>query len=723
MKKRILFGLLLLIGFFSQAATKITLDSKIQITFEACSDGSIRIEAVAPKGYAPVKDLELKKEPSSTEFTTNSMGHLKWGDYTIIPKEEGYSIYYNQDELYESTLKEDKKVLREIRRWNQARQFYGFGEACRYANLSNQSFVIYNVSKYGDHANLFIPFYVTETNVAVYYNANGKDWIYFQHGQDPQGYTSEYKRIECFVRQDSSRKESIQKFYKETESLTMMPKWAFGYIQSKYGYKSRDEVIKLVEDFKQRQIPLSAVVLDLYWFKKMGDISWTSPDFENPYSLNNFMEQNGVKLITITEPFFTTGSQNYKELASKKLITTDKSGKPFLWRDWWVLDSEKEGGLFNPLGKKASDFMGEKYYQMLETGIDGFWTDLGEPEGAKPELVFGKYTENEFHNYYNYYWSKALYEGVKKHDPNTRLFIMSRSGYTGSGKYNVSVWSGDVTVSWPSLKQQIAYGINAGASGLAYWGSDVGGFTPEKSPAELYTRWQQFGSFTPIYRAHGTGPREPYAYEEPYCSIVSDVIRTRQTLIPYIYSTARQTMNGLPMMRAMYLEDENTPLEYMGTQYMFGDSILVSPIYVELQLESAHQTYLPKGTWYDFYTDKKVTTDSNGIVTTNNTIEKIPVFVKEGAIIPLQKNNTNILKVYATSQSKNSFTLYNDDGLTESYKEGNFSELILTLNGTTLKASINGERTFLSNNYKVINAITGKEQTVTLNQLLQGVQL
>ena len=723
MKKRFIAIVMLFLGFLAQAVTNITLESKIRISFEACADGSIRIEATAPKASAPCKDLELKKAPAGQEFNKDSSGILSWNDYTIIPQKDGYKLYYNQDELYQSSFKEDKKVLLEIRNWNTAKEFYGFGEACRYSNLSNQSFVIYNVSKYGDHANLFIPFYVTDTNVAVYYNANGKDWIYFQHENDYQGYKSETKRIECFVRQDASRKESIQKFYKETESLCLMPKWAFGYIQSKYGYKSQDEVVELVENFKKRQIPLSAVVLDLYWFKKMGDISWTSPEFPNPLELNRFMEENGVKLITITEPFFTTGSKNYKELSSKGLIAKDSSGKPVLWRDWWTLDNDKEGGLFNPFNKNASAFMGKAYTEMLDSGIDGFWTDLGEPEGAKPEIMFGKYTEKDFHNYYNYYWSKALYEGMHKERPDTRLFIMSRSGFTGSGKYSVSVWSGDVAVSWPSLKQQIAEGTNAGVSGLAYWGSDVGGFTPEKSPDELYLRWQQFGAFTPIYRAHGTGPREPFAFPEPYGTIVADHIRTRETLIPYIYSTARQTMQGLPMMRAMYIEDESTPSEYMDTQFMFGDSILVSPITAELAVQTEHKTYLPKGNWYDFYTNSKVSADADQVITTQNKLETIPVFVKEGAIIPMQNKSKQIIKVFPAEGISNSFVLYNDDGVTEDYKKGSFSELCLTLEGNNLKATINGTKDFLANSYKIINAVSGKEQTVSLAQLLEGIEL
>ena len=183
-------------------------------------------------------------------------------------------------------------------------------------------------------------------------------------------------------------------------------------------------------------------------------------------------KENGVKLVTITEPFFTTASVNFDELMSKDLLCKNQKGKVALWHDWWCIGA-RDAGIFNPLGKNAASFMGDKYSSMLDSGIEGFWTDLGEPEKVPADLKYGKYAEQDFHNYYNYYWSKALYEGVHAKYPNRRLFIMSRSATTGSGKFNVSVWSGDASVSWPSLSNQMAYGLNAGVSGLPYWGSDI----------------------------------------------------------------------------------------------------------------------------------------------------------------------------------------------------------------------------------------------------------
>lgn len=700
MKKQFtFFYLFFLILVNINAATKLKLQNDITILFNGCVDGSVNIEAKAKKSKSPTKEFEFLKEEDSVSFVKAEENIFIWKEYKINFTEEGYTLFYNDKELYSSRFIEEKNLLREIRTWNTAKSFYGFGQASRYVDLSNQSFTIYNVSKYGDHAFIFIPFYISNEGTSVYYNANGKDTIYFQHEQDSQVYKSNYKRIQCYIKQDESVKNAVKDFYKQTESFSMLPKWAFGYIQSKYGYKSQEEVIALIEEFKKRDIPLSAVVLDLFWFNKMGDISWTSKDFPSPKELNSYMEENNVKLITITEPFFTTASVNYEELKKLNLLCKNDKGKIALWRDWWCL-KDKESGIFNPLGKNASLFMGNKYSSMLETGIDGFWTDLGEPEKVPETLKYSKFAEIDFHNYYNYYWTKSLFDGVKKHNPNTRLFIMSRSAYTGSTKFNVSIWSGDVGVSWIALKNQIAYGINTGLSALPYWGSDVGGFVQEKTYPELFVRWQQFGAFTPIYRAHGTGSREPWIFTDKETNIISEYIKTRESLIPYIYSTSNQTKDGIPMMRPMIFEDKNTPKEFIESQYFFGDAFLIAPITKEISVENQKQIYLPKGIWFDAFSLKKYT--SNGeLITVPVELKNIPIFIKDGSIIPCQKDDKSYLFILP-SQDESSFTFYNDDGVTDNYKNNDFSTLKISLQNNFIKASVSQNQNYLPKEFTLV---------------------
>ena len=178
--------MLALSAFFAGAATRLTLENGINIVFEGCADGSVRFEALGKKPSAPVKEFELSREVAADDFVQAEDGSYRWNGYTVIPAADGYTLLFNGEELYTSSFNEEPSLLREIRNWKTATEFYGFGEASRNVSLRNQSFAIWNVSKYGDHAYLFIPFYVTNTNTCVYYNAGSNDRIYFQDGKDFQ---------------------------------------------------------------------------------------------------------------------------------------------------------------------------------------------------------------------------------------------------------------------------------------------------------------------------------------------------------------------------------------------------------------------------------------------------------------------------------------------------------------------------------------------------------
>ena len=723
-KKLFLIFFYAVISIYAFSLTKIKFENGIKLSFEALEDSSVRFEATGKKASSPVKDFELKRAKAKTDFVKTADNLYVWEQYSVQIIKNGYRLNYGEKELYTSVFSEEKNLLKELRTWKTAKDFFGFGQASRKTSLKNQSFTIYNESKYADHAYIFIPFFITDDATAVYYNAGGKDKIYFQDGNDSQLYRSEYKRIECFVRQDESIKESVKKFYFETETSGLLPKWAYGYIQSKYGYKSKEEALEIADTFINKKIPLDAIVLDHYWFDKMGDIWWTSKAFSEPKEFTKTLHEKGIKLITITEPFFTPSSECFEELKSQNLLCRDNKGKIALWSDWWTLKKDRNGGLFNPLSKNASDFMGRKYSRMIDSGIDGFWTDLGEPERAPSTVKYRKFNEIDFHNYYNLYWTKALYEGVKKFYPEKRLFILSRSAFTGSGKYSVSVWSGDISVSWKSLFNQISFGINTSMSSLPYWGCDTGGFFPEETESELFVRWHQFSCFTPVYRAHGTGKREPWIFTQKEEQLISDSINLRKKLLPYIYSSAYLTMNGEPMMKGMFLESSDCPKEFYDYQYMFGPSLLVSPVISSLASQSEKSVYLPNGIWFDFYNYKRF--EGNQEINVKVSMENIPVFVKAASIIPLQETEIINLLVFPENSTENTFTLYDDDGETELYKNGKYGKVVFYLKDFYLKAEISGDKSFIKEKYKI--SIPGKNgslksKTVSLSEIQNGINL
>ena len=699
----------LFILFFSTAADSADAFLSIDFSFSGCSNEWVDVKASLKNSSIP--DSQLKLLPAADTETFRFSGKKGiWHDYAVTVSDNSYTLFSHGKKIYTSEFKSIKNRIQEYRTWYHTGDFYGLGQMSHSLSLKNQTFILYNVAKYGDQTYVSIPFYTTNTGSAVYYNAATRDSILFpESAGDTICYQSGTGNIESFYKQCGSVKNAVSEFYTFSGSGSLLPRWAFGFIQSKYGYRNEDEVKNLVTEFQHRNIPLSAVVLDLYWFKHMGDLDWNKQNFPDPEGLNEWLESRGIKLITISEPFFTTASRYYEDFKKLGMLGTDEDGTPVTWHDWWCFN-DPSGSVLNPLDDDAQQELGKIYTHMLDTGIDGFWTDLGEPESVPSSVSFNGIPEPVFHNYYNYYWTQAIHNGVAASRPDYRQFILSRSAYTGSSAYNVSTWSGDVSVSFESLAKQPALGMEAGMSGLPFWGSDVGGFTPPQIQEELFVRWYQFGAFTPVFRAHGTGPREPWAGTEEDCTVISSVIRNRYRLLPYIYSIARQVSQGIPMMRAMIYDYSNVPASYLNTQYMFGPSILVSPVTTPAEAAAVKNVWLPAGSWYNFYTLEKI--KGNKILSVPVVRQTIPVFIKAGSIIPLDLNkNAGIpgcedkssgsgwqqtppkIALLLTPEKgiKGTFTLYEDDGVTNEYQNGAYSDTVCTLNGMHLSIKYSGK--------------------------------
>lgn len=678
----------------------------VPVTFSFCghSSGWVSVQASLKDSGAPDSLYKLQP-PEDTENFSFSGTKGRWRGYAVTVAGSSYTLSFEGKKVYTAEFKQVRNLLREYRTWYRAGDFYGLGQMSHSLSLKNQTLILYNIAKYGDQTYVAVPFYTTDTGGASYYRAAARDSIQFpEQTNNPVRYQSGTGSIESFYKQCGSVKNAVSEFYTFSHSGSMIPRWAFGFIQSKYGYRSEDEVKNLVSEFQRRNIPLSAVVLDLYWFKHMGDLDWNKQAFPDPEGLDAWLEDRGIKLIAISEPFFTTASSHYDDFKKLGLFGTGPDGTTAAWHDWWCL-GDPAGSVLNPLDDDAGRELGKIYTHMLDTGIDGFWTDLGEPENVPPSVLFNGIPEPVFHNYFNYYWTQAIHNGVAAEKPDYRQFILSRSAYTGSSAYNVSTWSGDVSVSFESLAKQPVLGMEAGMSGLPFWGSDVGGFTPTQIQEELFVRWYQFGTFTPVFRAHGTGPREPWAGTAEDCTIITSFIRTRYRLLPYIYSIAHEASLGTPMMRPMMYDFPKVPSWCLDSQYMFGPAILTAPVTAPADKEAFRKVWLPSGNWYDFYTLEKI--KGGRTLSVPAVRETIPVFIKAGSVIPLDLNinagvpgstkktpsaGTTTLLLTPEKNIKNTFALYEDDGVTNEYLKGNFSCTVCTLDGMHLSVKYSGKQ-------------------------------
>jgi len=470
----------------------------------------------------------------------------------------------------------------------------------------------------------------------------------------------------------------IDAYSRLTGRPPMPPAWVTGYMQSRYGYASEDEFRSLMDNFRTRRIPCDALIFDLDWFAhgsndiRMGELKWSPVNFPNAVAFQKELQGRGFKSITIIEPQIWKTSSNFQQVFDKGIVAKNAAGEPFVFKHWTSHDSI----LLDFLNPQAREWFAARVKKIHETGVDGWWTDLNEPEDDRPGMFFSGAPDQAAHNTQALLEHMAMAEMYQNIFPDQRLFIMSRAGFIGDWRYGAGIWSGDVNSSWGHLRNQVPIGISASLSGYGFWNSDTGGFHGTPS-AELYTRWMQFSAFCPVFRAHGNHSiREPWAFGEKAEADVKRIMELRYRLSPYNYTTFYEMhQTGKPPMRAMFLEFPADKKTYsLEGQYMFGPWFLVAP--VTKQGAGSREVYLPAGKWTNFWTEEIITGPAK--VKADAPIDRIPLFVREGAIIPMmplmqfmgeKPMDPVTLHIYPSAQPS-TYAIYNDDGSSNQYRNG-----------------------------------------------------
>jgi len=475
----------------------------------------------------------------------------------------------------------------------------------------------------------------------------------------------------------------IDAYSRLTGRTPMPPRWATGYLQSRYGYASEPEFRSLMDNFRSRQIPCDVLIFDLDWYAhgnsqrqiRMGDLAWSQEHFPNALEFQKELDRRGFKAITIVEPQIWSSSDNYREVVDKGLVAREGSGKPYVFKHWGTSDSV----LLDYLNPAAGKWFANKVREIRETGVDGWWTDLNEPEDDHLDMVFSGRPDNGAHNLQALLQHKAMAEMYAEQYPDERLFIMSRGGFVGDWRYGSGIWSGDVNSSWGHFRNQVPIGISAGLSGYGFWNSDTGGFNGKPSP-EMFTRWMQFSAFCPVFRAHGSHqPREPWAFGKEAEQNIKKIMELRYRLSPYHYTTFFELhQSGKPPIRALFLEFPEDKQAYeVDSQYMYGPWLLVAPV----TAAGAHsrRVYLPAGTWTDFWTEK--TYQGPAKIIAQAPLDRIPLFVREGAVIPMgplmqymgEKPRDQITLHVYPGAGKSAYQIYDDDGASNDYLKGAYT--------------------------------------------------
>ncbi len=500
--------------------------------------------------------------------------------------------------------------------------------------------------------------------------------------------------------------ESISLFRYLTGKAMLLPRWAYGYLQSKERYESEAELMEIADGFKSRDIGIDALILDwITWEDNMwGQKTLDKKRFPDADLMMKKLHDMDLRLMISIWPNMTEQCDNHREFKENKLLCPGTN-------------------VYNAMSKAGRELYWKQVYEGLYChGIDGFWCDSSEPftpewiREIKPdpaeaykEFIKAGYDSMPYDeiNAYGYYHALGIYEGQRK-TANHRVMNLTRSGYPGSQRLGTVLWSGDIGASFDTLRRQVAEGLNMCASGLPYWTIDIGAFFVKRGAPwyweghypegldnlgyrELYVRWYQYGAFLPVFRSHGTDcPREPWQFGEKGDMFYDALIKAnelRYKLMPYIYSVAYKVWrDDYTMMRLLafdFADDKN--VANIDDQYMFGPSLMVCPVLEEmyydeksrcLDTQKRRKVYLPKGCkWYDIRDNKEY--EGGKYIEVDADIYSIPVFAREGSIIPMcegLKNCANMenatIKPVVYGEVDCSFEMYTDNGDGYDYLDG-----------------------------------------------------
>lgn len=744
MNKKSIFFLSVIVGFFvissnaqsyqaTDAGIKTTTDSLL-IEIQFYSPSIIRI-IKSPRGRTFTKEsLSVIKAPQKTAFTIKQQGNM------LILKSEAVMIHLNSKSgalsYYEKTgdpLLKEKENGADFTPFNDAgnqtftvaqsfqldkdEPIYGLGQQQR-GKMSQRNVVLNMVQGNTDD---YVPLFQSVKGYGVFWD-NYSPTIFNDNAESTSFKSDVGDCIDYYFMYGGNADGVIAGMRALTGQVPMFPLWTYGYFQSKERYKSQDEAVDVVKKYRALKVPLDGIIQDWqYWGNNYlwNAMEFLNADFYNPQKYVNDVHHLNAHLTISIWNSFGPHTKQYRELDSIKALmnfnTWPQSGS-----EKWPPNRDYPSGVkvYDPYNPAARDIYWKHLQYMHSIGLDGWWMDSSEPDHLdfKPSDFDNKTFLGSFRKVRNAFPLMTV-GGVYTHqravDSSKRIFILTRSAFAGQQRYGANTWSGDVTASWSALKNQISAGLNFSLTGIPYWNADIGGFFLNRFPKkladpeyrELYVRWLQFGTFTPMMRSHGAdAPREIYQFGErgnKYYDAIEKYIKLRYRLLPYIYSTSWDvTANQSSMMRALVMDfpNDKNALD-INDEYLFGQSLLISPVtnamYIKpvvvngrdtIQAEDfssvkSKETYLPAGNdWFDFWTGEKFTGGTK--VNQPAALDIIPMYVKAGAVIPIgpdvqyateKKWDHLEIRIYPGANGR--FVLYEDEFDNYNYERGIYSTI------------------------------------------------
>ncbi len=561
-------------------------------------------------------------------------------------------------------------------------------------------------------------------------------------------YSESSEEMDFYFVQGETLDEVVGGYRSLSGRAAMLPKWAYGYIQSKERYEDQVDILATAREYRRRNVPLDCIVLDWQsWEEGMwGQKSFDKSRFPDTAKMMDDLHDEGVHFMISLWPNMHPDTDNYKEMKEKGTLC------PY---------SE----IYNAFSKEARELYWNQVNKgLFGSGIDSWWCDASEPVSPEWTNPFRQEPDADYHNFHdsarNYMdeeytnayplmHAMTMYEGQRGVTEEKRVTNLTRSGYTGQQRYGAILWSGDISANWETLRNQIPAGLNLCASGLPYWTLDIGAFFVKKGHMwfwngdyekgnqdlgyrELYTRWLQLGTFLPVFRSHGTDTaREIWNFGEEgeiFYDTIRKFIKLRYTLMPYIYSiSAMVTLEHYTVLRLLAFDFPGDEKVFnIRDQFMFGSSMMVCPVtepmYFEADskplegVEKSRNVYLPEGSdWYDFWTGEVYR--GGQLIKAETPLETMPVFIKSGSILPMTEvaqhtgaSSDSSIELHIYPGADASFTLYQDEKDNYNYERGEYGTIGIIWNDR--------ERTLTLDDRN--GSYAGMEEEITFSIVIKG---
>jgi alpha-glucosidase len=597
----------------------------------------------------------------------------------------------NEDDAFGTSWNGEQVTT--YKKLQEGERFIGLGEKTGPLDRKGHGYENYNTDNFayspnGDPLYCSIPFFIGihhQLTYGVFFDNSYKSYFNFGASNDRfASFAADAGEMNYYFIYDNTVADIIKHYTSLTGRMEMPPLWSIGYQQCRYSYYPDKEVLSVARTFREKDIPADVIVLDIHYMESYKIFTWSNRDFPKPKEMIEQLKAMGFNVVVICDPGIKVeaGYSAYEEGVRDDVFIKYPDGSNYkgqVWPGWCHFPD-----FTNP---KARKWWQDHIEEYIKIGVKGLWNDMNEiatwgnmlPENIEMDFEGNKSTIRRGRNIYGFQMARSSYEAAKNSMKNERPFNLTRSGYSGIQRYS-AVWTGDNVAYDDHMLLGVRLVSSLGLSGIAFAGYDVGGFVGDAN-TKLFARWISIGAFSPFFRGHSminSRDAEPWAYGEEVEQISRNYIKFRYQLLPYIYALFYEaTRTGMPLQRSLAIDYPHDHRVYHGAfqnQYLFGPYFLVAPVDSNKDLL---RVYLPQGLWYYLYDGRLY--DGNSEMVVDCPLHKLPVFVKAGAVVPMQpiKSHTGeemqtlILHIYTGDSS--TFNFYEDDGVSYDYQNGRYA--------------------------------------------------